>query len=323
MTQVNCLLCGSENLMFEDVYKQNIAFDQKYLGDMNIYSCLDCSLSFAHPMPSNKILNEYYRNIYRSPGRELYESNKDFRDINIMTKMRNYEYYSYLTIFKTAENIKNYLDFGSHSGDFGYLLKKKFQTIKLHSCEQDQSSIKVLNEREFKNFSSLDEIDIKFDLITCFHSLEHLNSLNIFSKLSKLLSKNGIIFFEVPNCPFKQYYKNRPYDAPHLIFFNKKSITNIAKKYNLKLENLTSTSLNFQEAFKNMQDVKNTFKNWIPGKKNFNNHSTIKKILKKIIPIKLFEMREKYILGKKLSNQDIYLHNKSNQWLLRGILKNI
>ena len=72
-----------------------------------------------------------------------------------------------------------------------------------------------------------------------------------------------------------------------------------------------------------MQDAKNTFKNWIPGKKNLNNHSAIKKILKKIIPIKLFEMREKYILGKKLSNQDIYLHNKSNQWLLRGILKNI
>tara|TARA_Y100000768_G_scaffold388975_1_gene389549 strand:+ start:1665 stop:2642 length:978 start_codon:yes stop_codon:yes gene_type:complete len=321
MTQINCLSCDSTNLILEDNYKQNIDFDQNYLGDMKIYSCEDCYLTFAHPMPSDEILSRYYSNVYRSAGRDLYESNKNFNEMNLMTKIRNYEYFSYLSTFKDLDNIKNYFDFGSHSGDFGFLLKKKFKKINLNACEKDHSSQKILNDRGYKNFLSLDDIDIKFDLITCFHSLEHLNNLNIFTKLSQLLNQDGVIFFEVPNCPFKKFYKYRPYDAPHLLFFNKESITNISKKNNLKVENLTTTSINFKEAFKNMQDSKNIFKNWKPGKKFNKKNSIIKNMLKKIIPNLLLDARSTYNLGKKFSNPDSYFHNNSDQWLMRGILK--
>ena len=59
------------------------------------------------------------------------------------------------------------------------------------------------------------------------HSLEHLTDLKIFEKFKKLTKKNSYIFIEVPNCEINEFYKTRPYDSPHLIFFTKKSLEKI------------------------------------------------------------------------------------------------
>ena len=42
------------------------------------------------------------------------------------------------------------------------------------------------------------------------------------------MTPNGLIFFEVPNFS-EEYWKGRPYDGPHLLFFTKESFDKLIK----------------------------------------------------------------------------------------------
>jgi len=78
------------------------------------------------------------------------------------------------------------------------------------------------------------------------HTLEHMSDLSIFSKFYDILNPKGFIFFEVPNCP-KEYFEGRPYDAPHFLFYTKKSLEKIALKFNFKFINISFSSYSFKD----------------------------------------------------------------------------
>lgn len=316
----NCCLCNSNRTRFIDHYKYNIDYDQKYLGTMNILICDDCELFFCDPMPSDEMLENYYSNIYRSHGRFLYESDKETSFISIPIKKRVHSQLNYLSTFINLENVKNILDFGSGSGDFGFVLKNNFKNINLYALEQDINSINILNERGYNIIDSLENTKVKYDVISCFHSLEHLNNLNIIPQLVDLLSDKGVIYFEVPNCEFNETFLNRPYDSPHLLFFNKKNISNIAKFFNLKILNITTYSNELNIAFENQLITHKIYKNWQPDKK-IKDKNKIRKFIKKIIPKFLLNILSFYNLGKEYNNTNYFINNKDNQWLLRGVLK--
>ena len=53
----------------------------------------------------------------------------------------------------------------------------------------------------------------------------------------------------MPNCEINEFYKTRPYDSPHLIFFTKKSLEKIAEKYSLKIVDISYASITLKENF--------------------------------------------------------------------------
>ena len=122
-----------------------------------------------------------------------------------------------------------------------------FPHLKLYCFESDEYSKKILKDRGYTNYENLDYIDKKFDLIISLHSLEHLTNIETIFKLPKLLNNSGLLFFEVPNCPTKTYYINRPYDCPHLLFFTEKSIEIISKKMSLRFINFSSSSYSYED----------------------------------------------------------------------------
>jgi 2-polyprenyl-3-methyl-5-hydroxy-6-metoxy-1,4-benzoquinol methylase len=82
----------------------------------------------------------------------------------------------------------------------------------------------------------------KYHYIHTSYWLEHASDMSdtIF-KLKDLLTKNGLLFIEVPNCT-PDYYKMDIQDAPHIHFFTNKSLELLLKKYGFYL----SVNLDFQ-----------------------------------------------------------------------------
>ena len=316
----NCCLCDSNRTRFVDHYKYNINYDEKYLGPMNILLCDDCKLFFCHPMPSDEMLENYYSNIYRSKGRILYESDKESSLINLALKKRVNSHINYLSTFINLYNVENILDFGSGSGDFGFVLKNHIKNVNLYAVEQDINSIKILNERGYNLIEGLENTKVKFDVILCLHSLEHLNNLNLVSKLVNLLSDRGVIYFEVPNCEFNEVFLNRPYDSPHLLFFNKINLSNMAKIFNLEVINISTTAHDLEIVFKNQFNSHMIYKDWQPNKK-IKEKNIIRKIFKKMIPKYILDIYSFYNLVKEYNNTSNFIYNKDNQWLIRGIFK--
>ena len=319
---MKCILCEENETKFLDKYKFNINSDIEFFGNINIYFCKSCNFSFCNPMPEKNKLTYYYENIYRSKGRP-HELHPDNIDSKLMSN-KNLNYLQYLSTFIKFKDINKIFDFGSGTGDIGYLLKKQFDHLELYSSENDNFSKKILKKRGYQNFTEIHNIDLKFDLILSVHSLEHLTDFKIINFFKKISKPNSFLFLEVPNCPIDEEFLKRPYDSPHLMFFSKESFIQISKKFNLDLINLNVASYSIKQHFKYMERSKKKFENWKTGKnKNENYKSKLKKIIKKIIPKHLLFYR-RYLLNEKNSNDldlDHFTLNKPDSWCLRGLFK--
>jgi 2-polyprenyl-3-methyl-5-hydroxy-6-metoxy-1,4-benzoquinol methylase len=84
------------------------------------------------------------------------------------------------------------------------------------------------------------EFESRFDVVTCFQVLEHLNAPNsLVSSIIKLCKPNGLIIIAVPNNDsFLGTAVNNALNLPphHLLHWNKQSLLYLAKKNNLQIE---------------------------------------------------------------------------------------
>ena len=101
-------------------------------------------------------------------------------------------------------------------------------------AENNTGSV-IMNQADF--FGS----NQKYDVITLWHSLEHLYDLSkCLNKISTSLNTNGIILIAVPNYQSfdADYFEQdwAAYDVPrHLYHFSMKAINRLMEKYNFKL----------------------------------------------------------------------------------------
>ena len=211
---MNCLICQSkENLKFLDEYKLEIKQDVKFFKDLKIFHCNDCEFSFANPMPLDRDLNFFYKNIYRSANRPPYWVPTNFKDLDTnLIEDKNLNYLLYLSTLIDLKKIQKIFDFGAGYGNLGFLLKRKFPNLELYCSESDEVSKDILKDRGYKNFENIHKIDTKFDLIISLSFTRAKTNLEIFSKFNEILNKNGLIFFQVPNCSM-EYFNGRPYDS--------------------------------------------------------------------------------------------------------------
>ena len=107
------------------------------------------------------------------------------------------------------KNIDSVLEIGpGNKGLFSMLP----DNVKKTSCEIDKSAIEKLKKRGIENFTSLDYINKKFDLIIASHVIEHITEdISIYiKKLYELLNNGGVIFIEVPTASSElMIYKNK------------------------------------------------------------------------------------------------------------------
>ena len=232
----NCPACGSNK--YEKVLA---ASDYLVSGEsFEIMECNDCSLRFTSPIPdSNEVVNYYESDKYISHTKRV----TSIFDI-VYKIVRKFTLRSKWKIVKRISQKQSgtLLDIGCGAGNFLRIMKQSGWNIKgvevneevRKLAEVNTNSI-ILNQTEFFNSTH------KYDVITLWHSLEHLHELEQYlNTISLSLNANGVIVIAVPNYKSfdAEYFKQNwaAYDVPrHLYHFSFDAMVILMRKYKFKL----------------------------------------------------------------------------------------
>ena len=136
---------------------------------------------------------------------------------------------------------KNILDVGAGTGDFLKICANNNWNVS--GVEPSSDARNIAKEKSvFLNDELFDIKDKKFDVITLWHVLEHVEKLSEYIlKLNELLTENGRLIIAVPNHKSHdaEYYKEywAAFDVPrHLWHFSQTSIKKIFSEDNLIVE---------------------------------------------------------------------------------------
>ena len=178
---------------------------------IKIQECESCNLYFTDPIYKPWLLSSLYDNLYAAEGstttmpttselEKLKETSFDNSDKCFLERLK---------IIKDKFGTGKLLEFGSSWGYFLYQAKHFGYDAKGIEISDPRRNFGINNLR-VSIFKSLHEIpDEDFNIIYTAHTLEHLTDLsNIFSDFSRLLSENGKLLIEVPNCDFSTPGKN-------------------------------------------------------------------------------------------------------------------
>lgn len=198
-----------------------------------LFKCQSCGLIF----PDIKISKEYYQKYYR----ENYYQRKPGL-IGLLQKI----YLSSAHLFmqraiKIIISRGKILDFGCGKGDFLVQLSDNFEKYGVEINPQAVKFIKK-NYPSLKIFNDLKKIprNLKFDLISLWHVIEHLENGQVLIKnISKLLTKKGLLIIATPNTAAWGFSLTREYwfhlDAPrHLALYNRDNLLTICQQAGLK-----------------------------------------------------------------------------------------
>lgn len=241
MRKINCALCNSKD-NFKILHEANFSlkavdkrvFSARRLPDRlhyRIVKCRQCGLIRSHPILAPKKIASLYKQ-----SRMTYQA-----EIPYLRKT----YGSYLK--KTAPLLtgkNNLLEIGCGSGFFlEEALTQGFKNVHgvepgreivKEACKKLQEHILIdfFHQKLFpKNF---------FDLVCCFHTLDHIVHLNTFIKdVYQVLKPGGYVFFIVHdvNSPGAILFKDKwpIFDIEHIWLFNKTTLGQIFKKHKFEI----------------------------------------------------------------------------------------
>jgi 2-polyprenyl-3-methyl-5-hydroxy-6-metoxy-1,4-benzoquinol methylase len=234
-----------------------------------IVNCKNCGFRFTNPRPQQSKLSDYYKSVeYIS-----HSNNKKGITNKIYHLIRNHNHKKKFSLIKKySNNGKSILDIGCATGEFLNFFKQRgWKTtgvepgVEAGKFAKEQYNLDVYDEREIINFA-----DKSYDVITMWHVLEHVPSLNERMKeISRLINENGILVIAVPNSNSydAKYYKNfwAAYDVPrHLYHFTKETLLLLIEKHGFMLEKISP--MKFDSYYVSLLSEK--YKN---GKPNFLN----------------------------------------------------
>jgi len=263
MKKYVCKICGNskDNKNYK-IKEMKFGFRDEF----EYFECSKCGCLQIAEFPKN--ISKYYPTDYCA-----YELNKKFflikknvfaNDISEFILALHIDKPPNITRFFSLKNF-NYsiklnlkiLDVGCGSGRSFLLPMKILGFNKLYGLDPfvSKETIKFMEENDIiffnKSFTELDD-NLKFDIITFFHSFEHIpEQLETLKKVSNLLNKNGICIIAVPiksEYIWKKYETNWvQIDAPrHFFIHTEKSLIYLAEKAGLKLKYLYYDSTEFQ-----------------------------------------------------------------------------
>ena len=197
---------------------------------------LETEVAQTVPYPNEEKMVDYYRST-------KYHSHNKPSSLLISSL---YNYVQKVMFKNKIDLIKKYvkegsilLDFGSGLGRFPIYANKTYKTYAVEPITY-KSNFAVKKGIEVKK--SINNYNIEnFDVITFWHSLEHVYKINILLEtLSKNLKKNTHVFVAIPNLmsydakKYKNYWAG--YDVPrHLNHFSRTGIKKLIESFNFKL----------------------------------------------------------------------------------------
>lgn len=199
----------------------------------------------THPRPTKEELPTYYDS-------ENYTSHNDksagivsfcYRIIKSISTRRKIRIGQNSLSKNTPQNKPRLLDVGCGTGDFLYsCLKKGWQINGIENNKNAKNNSRTeVSSFIFDDFEFLKSQPERFDIITMWHSLEHIIDLKqTIVDMKKLLTNKGVIVVACPNHKSFDavFYKESwaAYDLPrHLWHFDKDSISKLFLEHNMQL----------------------------------------------------------------------------------------
>ena len=199
----------------------------------------------THPRPTKEELPTYYDS-------ENYTSHNDksagivsfcYRIIKSISTRRKIRIGQNSLSKNTPQNNPRLLDVGCGTGDFLYsCLKKGWQINGIENNKNAKNNSRTeVSSFIFDDFEFLKSQPERFDIITMWHSLEHIIDLKqTIVDMKKLLTNKGVIVVACPNHKSfdAMFYKESwaAYDLPrHLWHFDKDSISKLFVEHNMQL----------------------------------------------------------------------------------------
>ena len=198
----------------------------------NIYYDLKMNIAWTE-IRNEKDLSKHYNS-------DKYDSFKNkpkiFLDYIYFFIQRLMLRYKWSIVKKLAPNKIKSLDVGAGLGVYAEFCLKR--GVRQSIVENNLKALKICNNKGLKTFASINKIpnDCKFNIITFWHSLEHMINLNeILNKCNSLLDQDGFLVIAVPNINSfdSKHYKERwaALDVPrHLWHFTRKGIESLLIK---------------------------------------------------------------------------------------------
>jgi 2-polyprenyl-3-methyl-5-hydroxy-6-metoxy-1,4-benzoquinol methylase len=217
----------------------SIVVDHSISGEsFALVQCEKCKLIFTNPRPSEEEIWKYYRSDHY-----ISHSNKmsSVRDL-LYLLVRKYTVKQKVRLVRSFHKNPKLLDYGSGTGHF---LKSCIESgISAQGIEPTKETTldpkSTLFQKVSKNLQELPK-GIKYDVITAWHVIEHVHTLQeTFKGLVKLLDKAGCLIVALPNFQsydglhYGDYWAG--YDVPrHLYHFSPATFDRFVKNLNLRL----------------------------------------------------------------------------------------
>jgi 2-polyprenyl-3-methyl-5-hydroxy-6-metoxy-1,4-benzoquinol methylase len=190
-SQVACPVCASD-------HHESVSTLDRRLKRLPTSVCSHCGLLFTNPMPTDDELAQYYSRYYRLD----YQGARDAPKQRHLTKRVGEAEARAIHIKPHLTKPARTLDFGCGTGEFvANMLAAGHDS---HGFEPGETYGRYARENlgDRIRIQRWQEIDYPytFDLITCFHVLEHLKDPVVaLQRMVSWLSPEGMIYVEVPN----------------------------------------------------------------------------------------------------------------------------
>lgn len=226
---IRCCVCGNENKTdFKVKYKH-----EKFA----VVTCNACDLHFIPPYYRKKITYGNYKD--EKVTEAVRQGNNWVKVQRHILRMK------FIKRYKSSGDL---FDLGAGWGHF--MLAAKEMGYKVSGIEISEQPFLYSKHDlnlpvEHIDFFDMKE-DKKFDVITMWDVLEHIDKADLFiEKCSRLTKSDGILVLQVPQ--IDSYYAKKYKDSwkmmglDHVNYFSKKTITLLLEKYGYKVEKIKSS----------------------------------------------------------------------------------
>ena len=237
MEKVNCIICDS------NASSPSIKVSDRFTGEwFQIVKC-GCGFKFLSPRPKYKEIASYYEDASYDPHRSQNMSTFDRIYSWVQVKALKWKF-RHISRFISNGKL---LDVGGGGGHFcSYFQSRGWQA----SLQDNSEKARLLAQKNnISAYAELAELESqKFNLITMWHSLEHIHGIDqLFIDIDRLISEDGILVIAVPNvnAPERKILGINwaPWDAPrHLYHFDYNQLSKLLLKHGWEIQ-LSKTML--------------------------------------------------------------------------------
>jgi 2-polyprenyl-3-methyl-5-hydroxy-6-metoxy-1,4-benzoquinol methylase len=197
-------------------------------------ACSNCGLVRVDPMPSPNYLKNYYQTEYRTDYKKIVtpKFKHVWRAAHLARERISY-FRPWLLRAKTS------LDIGAGGGEF--VAVSKAQGIQAQGIEpnegyarfaQNEYGLDILN-LSIEGF--LEQSHSTFDVISCFHVLEHLpDPVKSLKSIASQLKPSGCLLLEVPNILYRYAAPGNTFFQAHIYHFSSATLRMIINKAGLE-----------------------------------------------------------------------------------------